>query len=81
MTEKSIFLTLWMQEAYIYAPASYFSPREAYIYMYTIETPSAQSYEDCGVNSCLLHKSGPHVSLYITTQEGQEGAVLLCEQS
>ena len=47
---------------------AYLSPREVYIY-------------DCGVNPCLLHinKSRPHLSTYITTQEGQEVAALMCE--
>ena len=35
------------------------------------------------INLCLLHtnKSRPHLSTYIITHEGQEGAVLKCERS
>ena len=50
------------------------------------QAPGALSYkvkDDCGVNPCLLHsnKSRPHLSTYITTQEEQEGVVLMCERS
>ena len=42
---------------------------------------NSKAKRDCGVNPCLWSSnwSRPHLSTYIVINEGQEGAVLLCE--
>ena len=73
--------------AYIYARARLpLTAMSIYICTQYKQVPTAlscQAKQDCGVNPYLMssNKSRPHLSTYITTRKGQEGAVLMCEWS